>query len=314
MWNRLKAAVLHVSVKERIGILVLSCLVVVCCLVHRIASCYIDQQDTDSLKLKAAVTAFESQLMAYEKDSNAWPSKRVYTERTDKQHFNAAINVASALFYFDPNKMSIEKWQKQGLSAKTATGIIHYVEKGGKFRKPEDLGKIYGLHAEMLARILPYVRIPDEITATYKRSDSIYPTYRKKSLQVIDINMADTLVWQGLPGIGPGFARRIVLFREKLGGFYSVDQVAETYGLADSVFKKIQPFLKIGDSSLKKMDLNLTDEKTLANHPYIRSKLASMIVAYRNAHAGFKRVGELKSLPLVDDIIYRKIEHYIEMP
>ncbi|NIG51917.1 helix-hairpin-helix domain-containing protein [Chitinophaga sp. Cy-1792] len=314
MWNRLKAAVMHVSVKERIGIMVLSCMVVVCCLVHRIASCYLAPEETDSLRLKAAVAAFESQLKAYEKDSNAWPARKVYAEHADKQHFNAAISIPSALFYFDPNKMSIDKWQQLGLSNRTATGIMHYVEKGGRFRQPDDLRKIYGLHADLLARILPYVRIPHEITETYKRSDSARPVYRRKSFQVIDINTADTLVWQGLPGIGPGYAGRIVLFRERLGGFYSVEQVAETYGLADSVFKKIQPFLKIGDSSLKKMDLNLSDEKTLANHPYIRSKLAGMIIAYRSAHAGFKRVGELKSLPLVDDIIYRKIEHYIEMP
>jgi competence protein ComEA len=144
--------------------------------------------------------------------------------------------------------------------------------------------------------------------------DTSFARYRKKGPPVmIDINTADTLAWQSLPGIGPGFARRIVTFRERLGGFYAVEQVGECYGLADSVFQKIQPFLQIGNSSLMKLDLNLTDEKSLAAHPYIRYKLAHLIVQYRSAHAGFREVGELRGLPLVDEIIYRKIEHYIEI-
>ncbi|MBS0028758.1 ComEA family DNA-binding protein [Chitinophaga sp. 22321] len=152
---------------------------------------------------------------------------------------------------------------------------------------------------------------------TRNAEDSTYHSfnrYRKKAPPVmIDINAADTLVWATLPGIGPGFARRIVAFRERLGGFYSVVQVGECYGLADSVFQKIQPFLQIGNSSLIKLDLNLTDEKSLAAHPYIRYKLAHLIVQYRSTHAGFREVSELRGLPLVDEIIYRKIEHYIDI-
>jgi DNA uptake protein ComE-like DNA-binding protein len=137
--------------------------------------------------------------------------------------------------------------------------------------------------------------------------------YRKKTGVVIDINAADSMLWQQLPGIGPGLARRIITFRGRLGGFYSAEQIGECYGLPDSVFQKIQPFLKIGDSSLKKMDLNLTDEKSLAAHPYIRYKLARLIVQYRSSHAGFREIKELRMLPLVDEIIYRKIEHYMEI-
>lgn len=144
--------------------------------------------------------------------------------------------------------------------------------------------------------------------------DSSFTRYRKKAPPIaIDINVSDSTVWQSLPGIGPGFARRIIAFRERLGGFYAVEQVAECYGLPDSVFQKIQPFLQIGSSSLKKLDLNGSDEKSLAAHPYIRYKLARLIVQYRSSHAGFKEVADLRSLPLVDEIIYRKIEHYIEI-
>lgn len=134
---------------------------------------------------------------------------------------------------------------------------------------------------------------------------------RERRKFLLDVNTADTLQWDRLPGIGTVLARRIVKFRERLGGFHTVEQVGETYGLADSVFKKIQPLLQLGDVSLRKIDLNDTDEKSLADHPYIRTKLARVIIRYRNNHGPFRQVEALRDVALVDDSIYRKIEKYL---
>lgn len=143
---------------------------------------------------------------------------------------------------------------------------------------------------------------------SFKR-DSFH-RFEKKVLSV-DINEADTLLWEQLPGIGPVLARRIVYFREKLGGFHTITQVGETFGLADSVFNKIQPLLRLGDVSLRKIDLNETDEKSLADHPYINTKLARVIIRYRSSHGPFRAVEGLKGIALVDDAIYRKLEKYL---
>ena len=135
------------------------------------------------------------------------------------------------------------------------------------------------------------------------------PSYK---IPVLDINTADSLALESLPGIGPALAGRIVRFRERLGGFYSVSQVGETFGLPDSTFKKIQPYLRMGNVSLKKLDINQMDEKSLAQHPYIRYKLARLIVRYRSIHGPFSRADGLLNIPLVDDSIYRKLEPYIQ--
>lgn len=145
-----------------------------------------------------------------------------------------------------------------------------------------------------------------------KRRDSGY-TKRRMPLPVIDINHADTTQWERLPGIGPVLARRIVTFRERLGGFHAIAQVGETFGLADSVFNKIQGMLVLGEVSLRKTDLNQTDEKSLADHPYINTKLARLIIRYRNNHGPFRRPEDLKGIPLVNDSIYRKLEKYFEV-
>ncbi|WP_346317496.1 helix-hairpin-helix domain-containing protein [Chitinophaga sp. YIM B06452] len=136
---------------------------------------------------------------------------------------------------------------------------------------------------------------------------------KRTSVTVIDVNAADSAQWERLPGIGPALAKRIVGFRERLGGFYDTRQVGEVYGLADSVFNKIQPFLRLGDVSLRKISLNETDDKSLALHPYINTKLARVIVRYRSAHGPFREVEALRALALVDDSIYRKIEKYLKV-
>lgn len=134
----------------------------------------------------------------------------------------------------------------------------------------------------------------------------------RSSYPLLDINTADSALWEALPGIGPVLAGRIVRFRDKLGGFYAISQIGETYGLPDSTFNKIQPYLRLTKVSLKKLDLNRMDEKSLARHPYIRYKLARLIVLYRSNHGPFSRPEELLGIPLVNDSIYRKIEHYIK--
>lgn len=130
---------------------------------------------------------------------------------------------------------------------------------------------------------------------------------------VILINTADSAAWEALPGIGPTLAGRLVRFRNKLGGFYSIAQVAETYGLPDSTFKKIQASLRLDSSSLKKLNINEMDEKSLGQHPYVRYKLARLIVQYRSIHGPFSHPGDLYNIPLVNDSIYRKLEKYISL-
>ncbi|RBL93987.1 ComEA family DNA-binding protein [Chitinophaga flava] len=302
-------ALFHFSRKERAGILLLLALIV---LTSRLPHWWAHFHRTavaDTIGFYNALQALE----ALQADSVEVATTYAHTSQP-------------TLFYFDPNTLSAAGWQQLGISARTAATIARYLEKGGRFRQATDLQRIYGLTPVLCRQLQPYVRIvreergmraPDSArhferrynSYTYRKDSSAY--HPKPSPHIIDINAADTSAWQSLPGIGPGFARRIVAFRDKLGGFYDIMQVSECYGLPDSTFKKIQPFLQNGNSSLKKLDLNLTDEKSLAAHPYIRYKLARLIVQYRSAHGGFRHVEELRQLPLVDEIIYRKIEHYI---
>jgi DNA uptake protein ComE-like DNA-binding protein len=165
-------------------------------------------------------------------------------------------------FPFDPNTISPAQWQELGLRDKTILTIQHYLQKGGRFRKPDDLRKIWGLKPTEADLLIPYVQIPVTIAAGKKKelvwkavpvqdSSSLKP-HKNWNLPPIDINTAVPEQWMKFPGIGAILAARIVKFRDKMGGFQSIDQVGKTYGIKDSLFQLMKPFLTLNQGAEKK--------------------------------------------------------------
>ncbi len=226
---------------------------------------------------------------------------------------NTSSPAAGTLFNFDPNTLSVEGWKKLGLHDKAIHTIQNYLSKGGKFRKPEDIGKIWGLNENMVKRLLPYVDIKEKFTVPdkYEKGYAISPANRKTETVMVDINDSDTSDWKALPGIGSKLALRIVNFRSKLGGFYSISQVAETFGLPDSVYQKIKPGLTIGNIIVKKININTATLEELKQHPYIRYNLAGLIVQYRNQHGSFSKIEDLGNIMAVTSDVMQKLSAYI---
>ena len=127
----------------------------------------------------------------------------------------------------------------------------------------------------------------------------------------VDINAGDSAAFDALPGIGGSYSRRIINFRNRLGGFYKVEQIAETFGLPDSVFQKIKPLLKISGNDVKKLNVNTAKEEELKAHPYIRWQLAKVITEYKKQHGDFKTLQDLKKIMTIDEETYNKISPYL---
>ena len=231
------------------------------------------------------------------------------------------------LFYFDPNTISAEGWKQLGLRSKTIGTILKYLSKGGRFYDALDLKKIYGLRAEEYGRLEQYIRINKPATdgeaivkkrAPYyarEQSDQRQPSnnIRPPSKRIIDINTADTTDWINLPGIGSKLAARIVTFRERLGGFYDIEQIRETYGLADSTFQKILPLLAKGDHPIKKININTATPEILKQHPYIKWNLASAIIRYREQHGPFTSLESLLQIAAITPPVYNKLLPYLAL-
>jgi competence ComEA-like helix-hairpin-helix protein len=230
-------------------------------------------------------------------------------ESTETNSFSKGM-----LFQFDPNSISLDGWQRLGLNEKTSKTILKYVSKGGKFYKPEDLLKIWGMPEGFYERVKDYVVITS-VARSYPANNYENKTFvrEERKIPVVNINDADTSSFIALPGIGSKLSARIVGFREKLGGFYSIEQIGETYGLADSTFQEIKGRLQVDADKVKKININTATKDELKVHPYIKWNLANAIVEYRAQHGAYKNLEELKNIAVVDEATFGKIVHYLSL-
>ena len=271
-----------------------------------------------------AITAASATLKENQKESpdNSYSGNNYKTEGRYKNYAkgNNDNTFSGEMFYFDPNTLDAAGWEKLGLRDKTIATIRNYTAKGGKFREPDDIRKIWGLRDEEKERLVPYVRIatasgPAASSGSYTNNYQPYEkkVYEKKIAQPVEINSGDSAAFDALPGIGPGYSRRIINFRNRLGGFYKAEQIAETFGLPDSVYQAIKPLLKISGEGIRKINLNTATNEELKAHPYIRWQLANVITEYKKQHGNFKALTDLKKIMVIDQETYNKISPYLSL-
>lgn len=317
-WNDFLMDYLNFSRKDRIAVLVIVLIISAIFLLPKVVS------TKQAVNKSSQDTSWISSLKKLEQKEieNNDPQFRQYgDENNNYNQYDRRINNYTGknkgeLFYFDPNTLSKDGWEKLGLREKTITTILKYLSKGGHFKKPEDVQKIYGLFPNEYERIAPYIKIEANEIATVRKdftenNNTYSPKTNAPRNNVVDINSADTTAFISLPGIGSKLATRIINFRDKLGGFYSVSQVAETFGLPDSTFQKIKQYLKLENTTIKKININSATVDELKAHPYFRYTLANPIIAYRKEHGQFGKVEDIKKVMLITDDVYNKIFQYL---
>lgn len=199
---------------------------------------------------------------------------------------DSPIKTSKERFVFNPNTITEVDAQKLGFSKKLSATLINFRNKGGKFYKPEDLKKLYGLSPELYEELEHYILIPNS-KHEFKR-DTVYPSrsYDKKTYTktLVEINTADSLSIVYLKGIGPGFTKRIIKYRTLLGGFHSINQLKEVYGMTDSTFALLSSQIKINEQSITKIPINVIDFNSLRKHPYFNFQTAQAIINFRFKH------------------------------
>lgn len=193
----------------------------------------------------------------------------------------------NALFYFDPNHVTISQMQDLGLTEALAQRIKNYRQKGGSFKTPEDLQKIYGFPEDLYARLKPYINIAQAPSNETQKTNAFVP---------VEINSADSLALLTVKGIGPAFAKRIIQYRTRLGGFYSMNQLMEVYGITDEKLENIKPSLTLDASTITRLDANKATFKELLAHPYLNYDQVKVLVNYREKVGSIKAVGDLLQL------------------
>ncbi len=219
------------------------------------------------------------------------------------------------LFAFDPNTATEADLFRLGLPSRTVKSILNYRTKGGQFRKKEDLEKIYTLGEDDYSRLAPYATFSESHASAYTTQPVAYAGgagAKSFAKGPVDINRASVEAWRALPGIGETRARQLVNFREKLGGFHSVEQVAEMHGLPDSIYQSIKSSLVMSMPQHRKINLNTASVADLDAHPYISKRQAELIVAYREQHGAFASPDDIgKMRAIADQAWLAKVKPYL---
>ncbi|GAB4448912.1 MAG: hypothetical protein OHK0036_05110 [Bacteroidia bacterium] len=216
-----------------------------------------------------------------------------------------------SLFFFNPNYISESEMRMLGLSEKIIKNIVHYRNAGGKFYTKESLKKIYGVNDSIYNRLAPYILI--EITE--KKSPNFKENENKNTLKFskksIELNTADTLELEQLKGIGKVLSARIIKYRNRLGGFYSIEQLKEVYGINDDAYKMItqQNEIKIDIQLIRKINLKTADFKTMIRHPYFNKDIVVKILQMQRNNENFN---EEKLNSVFGEDFFEKIKPYIQ--
>lgn len=220
---------------------------------------------------------------------------------------------------FDPNSASVRELMGVGIPAFLAGRIERFRSKGGRFRRKQDLMKIYDFPPDLYARLEKYIEIVDmkpgleaaQRSSSKPHSGTTARQELKNTSLAFDINQCDTTALIRLKGIGSKLAQRIVKFRDGLGGFHSTDQFHEVYGLDSLALSELRRHAKVL-SSIKKININTATAEELARHPYLRNrKQMQVLTNYRTQHGPFRSLEELRNVKVLDDATIQKIGPYL---
>ena len=181
-------------------------------------------------------------------DAYSRQKHRYYKYDAKEKQYYYVPEKQGELFPFDPNTADSTQFLRLGLRPWQVRNIYKYRAAGGRYRKPTDFARLYGLTLKQYKRLEPYIRIEKEVMAAdvygnireeYPRHHYDYPVKLRKG-EHININTADTAQLMTVPGIGLYYARQIVRKRARLGGFASPKQLLEIEGFPETALEYME--------------------------------------------------------------------------
>ena len=227
-------------------------------------------------------------------------------ERQVSHHADAGFyqveEVRTELFPFDPNTADSTQLLRLGLQPWQVRNIYKYRAKGGVYREPKDFSRLYGLTVKQYRELEPYIRISNDYLPASTLYEKEKPKTQKKDGEEnqypqkiregerVDLSLADTAMLKRVPGIGSYYARAIVRYGERLGGYVQVSQLREIEDLPDDVVK----YFEISRPHVRKMNLNTLTLGQLKSHPYLNFYQARAIIDYRRLKGALKGIEDLR--------------------
>lgn len=304
----------YFSKGQQVGIIVLLVLILLVSAV-RFSLPYLMPSTSDAFDTNFVAEAenFKKSLLSLDSIQQA-QRQRQFEERYAAYRLNYRKDFSKkethyALFNFDPNTADSATFVQLGLKSYVASNILKYRSKGGRFKSSEDFSKIYGIPSDKFNELLPYIQIDENFSKPSFNSEK--KAVKENPTTLIELNSADTTLLMQVKGIGRYYAKSIVRFRQNTGGFFSVDQLSEIYGMTPENVEKIKPYCTVNPDLIEKIKVNISSVDRLNRHPYISFYQAKAIYELRRKKGKLHQFGELKNLPEFTEDQLKKIEPYL---
>lgn len=209
---------------------------------------------------------------------------------------------------FDPNTYKLEDWMKLGLSEKQSLAILKFLKY--PIYSNAELKRIYMISDELFSLIKDSTLYPNRVASENENLRTEYKLEQK--LIVIDINSVQLDNLLEVDEISSFDAKMILKYRDALGGFASMNQLAEVYKSTPEKITIWEKYLVINPNAVQKMNINTLTARELAFHPYIDWSLANSIVKIREQHGLYKTLNELKKSELMTSELYDKLAPYLK--
>jgi DNA uptake protein ComE-like DNA-binding protein len=203
---------------------------------------------------------------------------------------------------FDPNTATDSILNQIGFKAFQIHNLIGYRNKGGVFKSPIDVLKIYGIDSVFYTTIAAYIKIEDK---------EIQRNVPVEIHELLELNSADSLDLIKLEGIGPVYASRIIRYRDLLGGFYTIEQLKEVYNFQLETYENIQDKVCVDTLLITKVRLNFSEFAELLKHPYLNKKQVKALLDKREREGAYKNIGDIQSVEGFDSEMFNRIGHYL---
>ena len=285
----------YFSKGQRVGIIVLIILILLAIAANYLLPVFFPSTEKDGSAFLIEAARFKKSLQSRDSIRQAeWQQKYNERQQQYEQKYKTFPTVKKEekykLFPFDPNKADSATFVKLGLKPFVASNILRYRNKGGWFKTPADFGKVYGILPEKMKELEPFISIEERVVTKLEKVTT------KKTDIVVELNSADTTTLMQVKGIGRGYAKGIVRFRQQTGGFASVDQLSEIYGMRPENLEKIRPFCRVNSDLIQKIKVNSATAERLKAHPYFNFYQAKALYELRRKKGKLRSIDELNVL------------------
>ena len=204
----------------------------------------------------------------------------------------SAKKVTYKVYPFNPNFITDFKGAKLGMSVKEIDRLLTFRKLGKFANSPEEFQRVTGISDSLLMAISPYFKFPDWVTnkQNYTNSYKSYQKFPKKeALKIIDINQATKEDLMKISGIGEGISTRILNQKQAVGGFVSMEQMSEIWGLTPDVIESLNNYFRITTlPNINKININSASIKELSQFYYFKGPISRNIVLYRSMNGDIK--------------------------